>query len=66
MDGDTPGAKNFGVYDGVIVRSPWKRSGVDPATCGPNPAPGAFLSGVPDPTRVGSDYRRYIQHHDDR
>jgi prepilin-type N-terminal cleavage/methylation domain-containing protein len=40
-----------GVYDGVLVRSPWKHS-VDPKTCGPKPAPGAFLSGVPDPTKM--------------
>ncbi|QEG37237.1 DUF1559 domain-containing protein [Bythopirellula goksoeyrii] len=44
--------RDFGVFDGVIVRSPWKRDGVDPATCGPNPAPGAFLNGVPNPTRI--------------
>ena len=34
------------------IGSPWKRDGVDPATCGPNPAAGAFLNGVPDPTRI--------------
>lgn len=44
--------RDFGVYDGVIVRSPWKRDGVDPSACGPNPAPGAFLSGVPNPTTL--------------
>ncbi|MBX3435162.1 MAG: DUF1559 domain-containing protein [Pirellulales bacterium] len=45
-------AQDNGVFDGVIVRSPWRRSNVDPATCGPNPAPGAFVTGVPNPTRV--------------
>jgi prepilin-type N-terminal cleavage/methylation domain-containing protein len=44
--------QNYGVFDGVIVRSPWKRDGVGPSTCGPKPAPGAFVSGVPNPTRV--------------
>jgi prepilin-type N-terminal cleavage/methylation domain-containing protein/prepilin-type processing-associated H-X9-DG protein len=42
---------NNGVFDGVIVRSPWRRDGA--ATCGPNPAPGTFLTGVPNPTRIG-------------
>lgn len=41
---------NNGVFDGVIVRSSWKRDGT--ATCGPNPAPGAFVTGVADPTKV--------------
>ena len=41
-----------GVYDGVIVRSTWRRTG-DASACGPNPAPGSFVTGVPEPTRVG-------------
>jgi hypothetical protein len=45
-------ATNNGIYDGVIVRSTWRRS-ADASTCGPNPSPGAFVTGSPDPTRVG-------------
>jgi prepilin-type N-terminal cleavage/methylation domain-containing protein/prepilin-type processing-associated H-X9-DG protein len=43
-----------GLYDGVIVRSPWARdtSSAYPAACGPNPAPGNFLLDVPNPTRL--------------
>jgi prepilin-type N-terminal cleavage/methylation domain-containing protein len=43
---------NDSVYDGVIVRSPWRRL-ADPSTCGPNPAPGEFASGVSGPVKVG-------------
>jgi hypothetical protein len=39
-----------GVFDGIIVRSPWRRNNVDPLTCGPNPAPGVFANNVPQPT----------------
>jgi prepilin-type N-terminal cleavage/methylation domain-containing protein len=42
--------QNNGVFDGVIVRSPWKRD--FSVTCGPNPAPGAFVTGAPDPTKI--------------
>jgi prepilin-type N-terminal cleavage/methylation domain-containing protein len=40
-----------GVYDGVIVRSSWRRL-ADPSTCGPNPAPGEFARGVPGPAKM--------------
>ncbi len=42
---------NNGVYDGVIVRSSWKRS-VAKETCGPNPGAGDFVTGVPGPTKM--------------
>jgi prepilin-type N-terminal cleavage/methylation domain-containing protein/prepilin-type processing-associated H-X9-DG protein len=42
---------NNGVYDGVIVRSPWRRTGA-PTTCGPNPAVGEFAQNVPYPTKM--------------
>jgi prepilin-type N-terminal cleavage/methylation domain-containing protein len=45
-------AVDNGVFDGVLVRSPWRHS-ADPFSCGPNPAPGAFLKGVPNPTKIG-------------
>lgn len=42
-----------GTYDGVIVRSTWRREGNPyPEACGPNPAPGEFLTGVPGPIRM--------------
>ncbi len=44
---------NNGVYDGVIVRSPWRRTSPNPDNCGPNPAPGEFAVGVPYPTKMG-------------
>ena len=44
---------NNGVYDGVIVRSPWRRSSSsNPTACGPNPAPGEFATNVPKPTKM--------------
>lgn len=45
-----------GVYDGVIVRSTWRRNGPHPATlttCANGPETGQFVTGVPDPTRMG-------------
>jgi prepilin-type N-terminal cleavage/methylation domain-containing protein len=43
-----------GVYDGVIVRSPWRRSTSSgyPQNCGPNPAPGSFALNVPSATKI--------------
>ncbi|HYO25446.1 MAG TPA: DUF1559 domain-containing protein [Lacipirellulaceae bacterium] len=41
-----------GVYDGVIVRSPWRRMTGSPDGCGPNPAAGVFAANVPDPTKM--------------
>jgi prepilin-type N-terminal cleavage/methylation domain-containing protein/prepilin-type processing-associated H-X9-DG protein len=44
---------NNGVYDGVIVRSPWRRTAAsNPTACGPNPAPGEFAANVPMPTKM--------------
>ncbi|HMP07147.1 MAG TPA: DUF1559 domain-containing protein [Lacipirellulaceae bacterium] len=40
-----------GVYDGVIVRSTWRRLGA-PAGCGPNPASGEFAQNVPGPVKI--------------
>jgi prepilin-type N-terminal cleavage/methylation domain-containing protein len=44
---------NNGVYDGVIVRSPWRRlTSSNPTACGPNPAPGEFADNVPAPVKM--------------
>lgn len=40
-----------GVYDGVIVRSAWKRTIPETACAVSPPAPGVFVSGVPAPVK---------------
>ena len=42
---------NDGVYDGVIVRSPWRRLSAVTA-CGPNPGTGEFATNVPKPIKM--------------
>jgi hypothetical protein len=49
-NGSLPLATGF--YDGVLVRSPWKRSIGDPTTCPATGSPGAFVAGVPGPTKM--------------
>jgi prepilin-type N-terminal cleavage/methylation domain-containing protein/prepilin-type processing-associated H-X9-DG protein len=46
---------NYQVYDGVIVRSPWKRDGGPPSSpkSTPNNPVGAYLKGAVFPTKVG-------------
>jgi prepilin-type N-terminal cleavage/methylation domain-containing protein len=50
MSGHSEFPPDNGVYDGVIVRSPWRRDAVDKATCGPDAPPGQFIPRVPRPT----------------
>lgn len=50
MSGHSELPPNNGVYDGVLVRSPWRRDNVDKSTCGPAAPGGVFLPNVPHAT----------------